>query len=83
MKVELVREPVIYTGDIVDEVFVAAQEYTAVTQEISFTDEQHAIWTDLFSGVYRPHLMAHLCREFIQGLALLQLDPHHIPTWRI
>jgi len=55
-------------------------EYTLESQEISFTDEQNAIWADLFAGVHRPYFLEHLCEAYIQGLALLQLDPHHIPT---
>lgn len=70
----------VYTGDIIDDRMNAAQEYTAVTQEIAFSAEQHAIWADLFAGIHQPQLMEHLCREFHAGLALLQLDPEHIPT---
>ncbi len=69
-----------YTGDIAEEAGRAEYEYTAVTQEINFTDEQHAIWADLFSGINQPHLREHLCQEFIDGLDLLQLDPQRIPT---
>ncbi len=70
----------IYTGDIVDEGLHNAPEYTLETQEIAFTPEQHAIWADLFAGVNQPYLLEHICRPFIEGLALLQLDPLHIPT---
>jgi len=70
----------IYTGDIADAGIDPNREYTAENQEISFTDEQHAIWADLFAGVHRPYLMEHICREYVDGLALLELDPLHIPT---
>jgi phenylalanine-4-hydroxylase len=72
--------PPIYTGDIADAGIDPNREYTAENQEISFTDEQHAIWADLFAGVHRPYLMEHICREYVDGLALLELDPLHIPT---
>jgi len=69
-----------YTGDIATELSNREQEYTAVTQEITFSPEQHAIWADLFAGIYQPHLLEHLCREYIVGLERLQLDPQHIPS---
>ncbi len=69
----------IFTGDIAD-VGPVQNEYTAQTQEISFTAEQHAIWEDLYAGIHQPYLLEHLCHEFITGLDLLQLDPHFIPT---
>ncbi|MDR3575989.1 MAG: hypothetical protein P4L50_19160 [Anaerolineaceae bacterium] len=70
----------IYTGDIAAKQLNPAQEYTLENQEIAFTDEQHSIWADLFAGVQRPYLLEHICQEFIDGLALLQLDPLRIPT---
>ncbi len=69
----------IFTGDIADQGPVQ-NEYTAQTQEIAFTAEQHAIWEDLYAGIHQPYLLEHLCPEFITGLGLLQLDPHLIPT---
>ncbi len=72
--------PTRYTGDIADDRMNAAQEYSAETQEILFTPDQHAIWADLYKGIHQPHLMAHLCREYHLGLAQLQLDPQRIPT---
>lgn len=69
-----------YTGDIVAEYADPTREYTSESQEIHFTDEQHAIWADLFAGIHRPYLLEHLCREYLTGLELLQLDPAHIPT---
>jgi phenylalanine-4-hydroxylase len=74
------QNPTIYTGDIAEQHIDPTQEYTAETQEIVFSDEHHAIWADLFAGIHRPYLLEHLCREFIDGLAMLQLDPHRIPT---
>ncbi len=69
-----------YTGDIVAQEFDPSKEYTAETQEISFTQEQHAIWADLFAGVHQPYLLEHICQEWKRGLELLELDPYHIPT---
>ena len=74
------QNPPIYTGDIVEEHLDPAREYTAENQEIIFSDEQHGIWADLFAGIHQPYLLEHLCREYINGLALLQLDPLRIPT---
>jgi phenylalanine-4-hydroxylase len=74
------QKRVIYTGDIAAESLDAAKEYTAETQEIVFTDDQHAIWADLFSGIHQPYLLEHICQAFIDGLALLQLNPLRIPT---
>jgi len=70
----------IYTGDIVAENIDPNKEYTAENQEVVFSDEQHAIWADLFAGIHQPYLLEHLCREYIRGLELLQLDPDHIPA---
>src|SRR5512133_1487251 len=70
----------VYTGDIAGGSLDPAREYSAENQEIDFTDDQHAIWADLYAGIHRPYLLEHLCHEFIDGLALLQLDPHRIPT---
>ncbi len=69
----------IYTGDIAAQQ-LEGQEYTAKTQEIPFTDEQHAIWADLFAGIHQPYLLEHICKEYKHGLTLLQLDPLRIPT---
>lgn len=69
-----------YTGDIAKEEIDSTREYSAENQEIIFSDEQHAIWADLFAGIHRPYLLEHICHEFIGGLALLQLDPRRIPT---
>jgi phenylalanine-4-hydroxylase len=70
----------IYTGDIAAEQIDPTREYTAETQEISFSAEQHAIWADLYAGIHQPYLMEHLCAEYHRGLDLLELDPQHIPT---
>jgi phenylalanine-4-hydroxylase len=74
------QNPPIYTGDIAAEHLDPTREYTSETQEITFNDEQHAIWADLFAGIHRPYLLEHICREYTAGLALLQLDPRRIPT---
>ena len=68
-----------YTGDIAAQQ-VTAPEYSKENQELVFSDEQHAIWADLFAGVHQPYLLEHLCNEYIHGLELLQLDPRGIPT---
>lgn len=72
--------PIIYTGDIAEQHIDPSREYTADTQEITFSDDQHAIWADLFAGIHKPYLLEHVCREFIIGLENLHLDPLHIPT---
>jgi phenylalanine-4-hydroxylase len=69
-----------YTGDIAAQHIDPAREYSANNQEIDFTVEQQAIWADLFAGIYQPYLMEHICQEYKNGWALLELDPHHIPT---
>jgi phenylalanine-4-hydroxylase len=74
------QKSTVYTGDIADEHFDPTREYTAESQEISFSDDQHAIWADLYAGIHRPYLLEHLCSEFKHGMELLQLDPLHIPT---
>ncbi len=74
------QNPTIYTGDIAEQHIDPSQEYTAENQELIFSDEQHAIWADLFAGIHRPYLLEHLCHEYIDGLAMLQLDPYRIPT---
>lgn len=74
------QNPTIYTGDIAEQHIDPAGEYTAENQEIVFSEEQHAIWADLFAGIHRLYLLEHICHEFIDGLAFLQLDPHRIPT---
>ncbi len=69
-----------YTGDIAEQHIDPAREYSTENQEIIFSEEQHAIWADLFAGIYQPYLMEHLCGEYKKGLGLLELDPYHIPT---
>jgi len=69
-----------YTGDIAEQHLDPSQEYTAENQEISFTDEQHAIWADLYAGIYQPYFLEHLCQEYKDGFELLRLDPERIPT---
>lgn len=70
----------LYTGDIAKEEIDSSREYNAENQEIDFSNEQHAIWADLFAGIHRPYLLEHICHEFADGLKRLQLDPRHIPT---
>jgi phenylalanine-4-hydroxylase len=69
-----------YTGDVPEEYLDPSQEYTADNQEITFSDEQHAIWADLYAGIYRSHFLEHICQEFIDGCELLELDPQRIPS---
>ncbi|HLA07785.1 MAG TPA: hypothetical protein VJ022_10105 [Anaerolineales bacterium] len=69
-----------YTGDIAVTQMDPAREYTTENQEINFSAEHHAIWADLFARIHQPYLLEHICREFINGLGLLQLDPQRIPT---
>jgi phenylalanine-4-hydroxylase len=70
----------IYTGDIAEQHIDPTREYTAETQEITFSVGHHAIWADLFAGIHQPYLLEHVCREFIMGLGYLQLDPAQIPA---
>jgi len=74
------QNPPTYTGDIAEQQIDPAREYSAENQEIIFSDEQHAIWVDLFAGINQPYLLEHLCQEFKDGLGQLGLDPHHIPS---
>lgn len=74
------QNPPNYTGDIAEQHVDPAREYSTTNQEISFSDEQHKIWADLFVGVHQPYLLEHLCQEWKDGLTLLELDPLHIPT---
>jgi phenylalanine-4-hydroxylase len=74
------QTPAIYTGDIAAEHIDPNKEYTTENQEITFSEEQHVIWKDLFAGIHRPYLLEHVTREFVHGLDLLNLDPHRIPT---
>ena len=74
------QTPPTYTGDIAEQHLDPSREYTAETQEISFTDEQHAIWADLYAGINQPYLLEHICREYKAGFELLGLDPRRIPT---
>jgi len=69
-----------YTGDIAAQQIDPTREYTTENQEIVFSDDQHAIWADLFAGIHRTYLLEHLCHEYIEGLRMLQLDPQRIPT---
>ena len=43
------QKPLTYTGDVPEINFDQSKEYTADTQEIIFSSEQHAIWADLFA----------------------------------
>jgi phenylalanine-4-hydroxylase len=74
------QNPPIYTGDIAEQHIDPAREYSAESQEIAFSIEQHGIWADLFAGIHQPYLLEHICQEFKDGFALLELDPLHIPT---
>jgi phenylalanine-4-hydroxylase len=70
-----------YTGDIAAQQ-ITSPEYSEASQEISFSEEQHAIWADLFVGIHQPYLTEHICAEWKTGMELLQLDPGRIPTVR-
>ena len=74
------QNPPTYTGDIAAQNIDPAREYSTENQEIDFNSEQHAIWADLFAGIHRTYLMEHICQEYKDGFALLELNPHHIPT---
>ena len=70
----------VYTGDIAEQHVDPSREYSTENQEIDFSSEQHEIWADLYKGVNQPYLMDHICQQYKDGLALLELDPHRIPT---
>lgn len=70
----------VYTGDIAEQHVDPSQEYSAESQEIDFSSEQHAIWADLYAGLNRPLMLEHICQEFKDGLRLLELDSQRIPT---
>lgn len=74
------QNPPLYTGEIAEQRLDPAREYSTENQEIIFSDEQHAIWADLFAGIHQPYLLEHICQEYKVGLSLLQLDAHRIPT---
>ena len=74
------QDPPIYTGDIAEQQIDPTREYSSENQEIVFSPEQHGIWADLFVGVNQPYLMEHICQEYKDGLNLLDLSPHQIPT---
>jgi len=69
-----------YTGDIAEQHIDPTQEYSTRNQEIDFSQEQQAIWADLYNGIHQSYLHEHLCRQYKDGLQLLELDPLHIPT---
>jgi phenylalanine-4-hydroxylase len=74
------QTPPVYTGDIAEQHLDPSQEYTTESQEISFSDEQHAIWADLYAGIHQPFLFEHICQKYKDGFELLKLDPQRIPT---
>ncbi len=74
------QNPPIYTGDIAEQHIDPSKEYSAENQELVFSAEQNSIWAELFAGIHQPYLLEHLCQEYINGLALLELDPYKIPT---
>lgn len=69
-----------YTGDIAEQQIDPTREYTSDNQEIDFSREHHAIWSDLYAGVHQLYLLEHICREWNHGMDLLKLDPLGIPT---
>jgi len=72
----------IYTGDIAEQKIDSSKEYSSENQEISFSDEQHGIWADLYKGIDQPYLLEHICSEWVNGMELLQLNPKGISTVR-
>jgi phenylalanine-4-hydroxylase len=74
------KNPPIYTGDIAEQQIDPTREYSRENQEIAFSPEQHRIWADLYGGVNQSYLMEHICQEYKDGLKLLDLSPHQIPT---
>jgi phenylalanine-4-hydroxylase len=74
------QNPPAYTGDIAEQNIDPAREYSTTNQEIDFSEDQHSIWADLFTGIHQSYLLEHLCQQWKDGLQLLELDPLHIPT---
>jgi len=74
------QDPPAYTGDIAEQHIDPSREYSTENQEIVFSEEQHVNWADLFAGIHQPYLLEHLCQQWKDGLALLELDPRSIPT---
>ncbi|HLO13668.1 MAG TPA: hypothetical protein VK206_02490 [Anaerolineales bacterium] len=74
------QKPPSYTGDIAEQHIDPAREYSVENQEIVFSEEQHGIWADLFTGIHQAYLLEHICQEFKDGFELLELDPRQIPT---
>ncbi|HFC12159.1 MAG TPA: hypothetical protein ENJ56_04890 [Anaerolineae bacterium] len=70
----------IHTGKIQDDGRGKALEYSDATAEIAFSAEQHAIWHDLFTGIFQTHLLEHICAEWHEGMRRLQLNPNYIPS---
>lgn len=68
------------TGEIAPSFFDPTKEYTAHNQEISYTDEQHAVWASLFAGIHQPHLFHYLCREYKRGFELINFEARRIPS---
>lgn len=48
-------------------------------RDVEFTEEQHAIWRDLFAR-QTPQVLKYACREYLEGSQNLQLPPDHIPS---
>jgi len=69
-----------YSGEIVEQYHPPEKEYSPANQEIKFSEDQHAIWAELFSGIHQPELLAYACREFKMGLEMIDFDPKRIPT---
>ena len=69
-----------YTGDIAEQRLDPGQEYTRDIQEISYPEEQHNIWEDLFSGIFRPQFLEHICQQYKDGFEMLELESQQIPS---
>ncbi|MGZ6317225.1 MAG: amino acid hydroxylase, partial [Anaerolineales bacterium] len=55
------------------------QTIIAPDSDVEFTEEQHAIWRDLFAR-QAPQVQKYACREYLEGSQNLQLPPDRVPS---
>jgi phenylalanine-4-hydroxylase len=53
--------------------YLIQQDYAA------YTDEQHAVWTELVGRVM-PHVEKHAAREYLEGFEVIGLQPDKLPN---
>lgn len=47
-------------------------------REMAFSEEQNAVWRELYARQL-PNVQEFACREYLEGFALLNMPPEHIP----